>query len=313
MRPMLEVLLQMASLIVCGTVWRIAKPGGMDADTTRRALTSLVYYLLLPALVLKVLWLTPLSLDTPRISLVASLVILACLGIGFALYRAMRLPRTLIGAALLATAFPNATYLGLPVLERALGPWARPIAIQYDLFACTPLLLTVGILVAYRMGDKSAEKPTIYDLLSVPAFLAALLATGLNAGDASMPSWLATWLDMLGGGVSMLMLISLGLSLRWERSSVNHLPVVISIAVIQLIIAPLIAWPLSLAVGMPSQTLTAVVLEAAMPSMVIGLVICDRYGLDTNLYATAVTATTLLSLFTLPLWLGLLGVSFGVS
>jgi hypothetical protein len=51
--------------------------------------------------------------------------------------------------------------------------------------------------------------------------------------------------------------------------------------------------------------LTGTVIEAAMPSMVLGLVFCDRYGLDTALYAAAVTLTTLLSLLTLPLWSGL--------
>ena len=52
---MLDVLIQMAGLIVCGTAWRYFKPLGLDADTSRRVLTGLVYVLLLPALVLSVL------------------------------------------------------------------------------------------------------------------------------------------------------------------------------------------------------------------------------------------------------------------
>jgi predicted permease len=47
---------------------------------------------------------------------------------------------------------------------------------------------------------------------------------------------------------------------------------------------------------------TAIVMEAAMPSMVIGIVVCDRFNLDTSLYAAAVTVTTAMSLVTLPLW-----------
>jgi predicted permease len=46
----------------------------------------------------------------------------------------------------------------------------------------------------------------------------------------------------------------------------------------------------------------AAILEMAMPSMVLGIVFCDRYQLDTSLYAMAVTVTTVLSLFTLPFW-----------
>jgi len=40
---------------------------------------------------------------------------------------------------------------------------------------------------------------------------------------------------------------------------------------------------------------------------VLGMVICDRYDLDTPLYAAAVTLSTLLSLVTLPVWFRLLG------
>jgi hypothetical protein len=36
--------------------------------------------------------------------------------------------------------------------------------------------------------------------------------------------------------------------------------------------------------------------------MIIGLVLCDRYGLDTARYAITVTLTTAVSLLTLPLW-----------
>lgn len=50
----------------------------------------------------------------------------------------------------------------------------------------------------------------------------------------------------------------------------------------------------------------AAVMEMAMPSMVLGIVFCDRYRLDSALYAMAVTLTTLLSLFTLPFWYGVL-------
>jgi len=38
--------------------------------------------------------------------------------------------------------------------------------------------------------------------------------------------------------------------------------------------------------------------------MVLGLVICDQFNLDTALYAVTVTVTTALSLLTLPLWYG---------
>ena len=64
---MFEVLVQMAGLILCGLGWRLFKPAGLEPVQTRKVLTSLVYYLLLPALVLSVLWSAPLGLDSVRI------------------------------------------------------------------------------------------------------------------------------------------------------------------------------------------------------------------------------------------------------
>jgi hypothetical protein len=54
--------------------------------------------------------------------------------------------------------------------------------------------------------------------------------------------------------------------------------------------------------------MTPVTLLAAMPTMVFGIVICERYGLDTELYAAAVTLTTITSLVTLPIWFNWLSV-----
>ena len=54
--------------------------------------------------------------------------------------------------------------------------------------------------------------------------------------------------------------------------------------------------------GLGGHTLTAITLSSAMPTMVFGVIICERYHLDGALYAAAVFSTTLLSMFTLPAW-----------
>jgi malate permease and related proteins len=51
-----------------------------------------------------------------------------------------------------------------------------------------------------------------------------------------------------------------------------------------------------------SSTHLGVILEAAMPSMVLGIVLADRFRLDSHIYAMAVTISTAFSLVTLPMW-----------
>lgn len=296
----------MAALIACGVAWRYLTPLGVDLATSRQVLTSLVYVLFLPALVLDVLWQTPLGLDSLRIALLAMAGIIAGLLLSAITYRLLRAPPALAGALILASAFPNVTYLGLPVLEATLGSWARSIAIQYDLFASTPLLLTVGALVASRYGASPAGHRFAKTLIAVPPLWAAMAAVALNVLETPQPAAVHDWLHMLGGAVVPLMLLALGMSLRVSSLRNTPLTLLLPVVAIQLIAMPALVWRLAAATGMETPMVVAVVLEAAMPSMVLGLVFCDRYRLDTGAYAMAVTLTTLLSLLTLPAWFRLL-------
>lgn len=302
---MISVILQMAGIIALGQVWRYRPLGGWTADRARGALTTSVYYLFLPALVFSVLWRAPLGVDTLRIAGTATVAVLSSLALMAVIGRAMRLGRLQFGALLLAAAFPNATYMGLPLLGSLFGDAGRAIAIQYDLFACTPILLSLGILLAARYGDSEEQVHPIKTLLKVPPLWAAIAGAGLNLAGVSQPDWAAEGLDRIGAAVVPLMLVALGMSLRLETLTGRQLLTVSPAIAIQLLWMPLVAMGFALAVGTSGMTLTAVVLEAAMPVMVLGLVICDRFGLDTTLYATTASASTLLALLTLPFWYGL--------
>lgn len=303
---MLDVILQAGGLIICGLLWQLFTPQGLDASTLRRSLTSFVYVLLLPALVLVVLWRAPLSLDAVRVATLAALGVVVGMGGAKLWFTLQRPANRALGALLLAAAFPNATYMGLPVLEAAFGPWARTIAIQYDLFACTPLLLSVGVMLASHYGGVKESGHPVVALLKVPPLWAAVAGVVFNLSAIPLPVVLGGLLDTLAAGVVPLMLFSIGLSLRWSGSWRQQLPLVFPVVIIQLIITPVVIWWVSGTMGLVGDIRTAVVLEAAMPSMVLGIVLCDRYRLDTALYAMTVTLSTALSLFTLPLWFDLL-------
>lgn len=303
---MVDALIQMAALVLCGVIWRYLAPGGLEAAGTRAALTGLVYYLFLPALVLLVLWPAHLGTDSIKIALVAAAGVLVSLAAIGWLCHVCGMDRATRGAAMLAAAFPNATYLGLPVLEATLGKPARSIAIQYDLFACTPLLLTVGVWLAMRYGTTNQTRLNMQSLLKVPALWAAVAAMLLNGFAIPFPDGLRNWLQTLANGVVPLMLISLGLSLSVRREHLQAMQSIFPVLGIKLIFMPALVLVLARLLNMEGMLHQAVVLEAAMPSMVIGLVLCDRYGLNSAVYAAAVSITTAASFLTLGLWYGLL-------
>ncbi|NWF38415.1 Auxin Efflux carrier [Mariprofundus sp. NF] len=310
---MFNVLLGMAVIIIAGIIWRLVL-GNDSAESIRSHLAKAVYQVFLPALVLHVLWQVPVDINMVRVPLVSAISVLLSLLAAFLIYSSGHLvkgfmkvasPNRAVGALLLASAFGNFSYLGLPVLTQTFGEWSQVVAIQFDLLASTPILFTVGIMVAGYYGSSGKGMHPLTSLLQVPALWAAIGALLLSMFQVPMPEWLERSLSILGAAVVPLMLLSVGMALRWQAGWLGRVPVLLPVVLIQLALMPLIAWGASIGVGMPEKLLAPAVIEGAMPTMVLGLVICDRFKLDTTLYAEAVTVTTLLSLLTLPFWLQL--------
>ncbi|MDP3878036.1 MAG: AEC family transporter [Methylobacter sp.] len=293
----------MTLIMACGTGWRLLKPAGLSAEQTRPVLTTVVYYLLLPAMVLEVLWSADIGWHSFQYTLLGvGSIVLAMLCI-WTVGAVFKFERRRLGAVILAAAFPNVTYLGLPVLEQTFGSWARSVVIQMDLFATTPLLFTVGVIVARHYGEDGADKSKpLWLFFNAPPFWAAALAVILNVNGVMAPDWLLGVLQKLSAAVVPLMLFSLGLALSWQAVTVRNIPYVIPVIVIKMALVPLFAMFLVGFLPITGEYSAAAVLDLAMPSMVLGLVFCDRYRLDSALYAMSVTVTTAISLITLPFW-----------
>lgn len=295
----------MVFLIAAGQVWRYIL-GGKRAETIRSHLARSVYDLFLPALVLLTLWQSEVDINTVKVPLVAACTVLLSLSTSLLVHSRMLQTKQAVGAMVLAGGFGNFTYLGLPVLTHTFGPWAQTIAVQFDLFASTPLLFSLGIYIAKRHGERKAESHPLIELAKVPPLWAALLGLFLSLLHIPIPSWLEKGLTMLAGAVIPLMLVAVGMALRWQAGWQQRLPLLLPVAIIQLLLMPAFAWAMAEAVHLPPKMIPPVVIEGGMPTMVLGLVICDRFKLDSALYAEAVTITTALALLTLPLWLSFL-------
>ena len=298
------VLIQMTVLMACGACWGVFSPNRLTAEQTRLVLTSVVYYFFLPAMVLDVLWRADIGRQSLEYSLLGSCSVLFGVGLSWLTIKLFRFKHPQSGALLLAASFPNVTYLGLPVLEQTFGSWARSVVIQIDLFAVAPVVYTLGIMLARHYGeDDAAEKPKSWlAFFNAPPFWAAFVAVLLNLNRIVAPQWLSGLLQTCSAAVAPLMIFSLGMALNWRAIRLGNLPYVLPIVAIKLVLMPCLALYLVGFMSMPAEYKTAAVMDIAMPSMILGIVLCDRYKLDSSLYATAVTITTALSLLSLPFW-----------
>jgi len=302
----------MVLLMGLGAGWGLVKPGGLDAAQTRSVLTSLVYYLLLPALILDVLWQADIGVKSLQYTVIGMGSIAICMFCMWLIGTVCRFQRQRFGAVLLAV-FPNVTFLGLPVLEQLFGDWARSVVIQVDMFAASPFLYTIGIMVVRRYGDAgdAPQKPLLANL-NAPPFWATAVAVLLNLNGVQAPDWLDVLIQKLSEPVAPLMVFSLGLALNWRAVRWRNMPYVAPVILIKMLLMPLVAFAITTYLGLENHYKAAAILDLAMPSMIMGVVFCDRYRLDSGLYAMTVTVTTLLSLVTLPFWYELLGVWLGL-
>jgi len=299
---MITALIQMSVLIACGTFWKSHAPDHIAAIAHRRAITDLVFYILLPALVLDVIWQTPLNISSLQISFLATVGVVVGMVTIWLVLRFIKASNKQVGALLLAASFPNSTYLGLPVLDQVIGSHTRATVLQYDLFACTPILLSLGILLAQYYGGTNAQTSPLKELMKIPPLWAVTLGITLNLTGIPQPEIVHASLSLLAGGVVPLMLIVLGMSIRWHSLRLRFMPLLLPIVVISLIIVPLSVFAMSHLIQFDLDRTMMLTLVSAMPTMVFGIVICERYKLDSELYAAAVTLTTLVSLITLPIW-----------
>ncbi|ASF46755.1 AEC family transporter [Methylovulum psychrotolerans] len=300
-----STLIQMTLLTACGVVWRLLQPAGLSAMQTRVVLTSVVYYLLMPAMILDVLWQTDMGIHSLQYTLLGwgslSFAVVCAWLIGWL----FRFDNKRLGTVILASAFPNVTYLGLPIIEQTFGPWARSVVIQMDVISAAPYLFTVGLLIARHYGDE--EKPrSPWLALNAPPFWTAALAIALNMGGVPAPDWLVGALQKLSAAAAPLMIFSLGLALDWRTVSWRNMPYMLPVLLIKMLAMPFGAWFLASHLALDAPHQAAAVLDLAMPSMLLGIVFCDRFRLDSPLYAMAVTVTTFASLLALPLWHGFL-------
>jgi len=305
---MYTTLIQMTLLMLCGACWGFFTPNKLSAAQTRLVLTSVVYYFFLPIMVLEVLWNAEIGWQSLQYSALGVFSVLVSLLAIWLTVKLCRFKKPQTGALILAAAFPNVTYLGLPVLEQAFGNWARSIVIQIDLFAVALLVYTLGIMLARHYGAAGqTEKPkNLLAFFNAPPFWAAFVAVVLNLNQVAEPVWLAGLLQKCAAAVVPLMIFSLGMALSWRAVHIRNLPYIVPVVLIKLALMPYAALYLSGFMDMAAQNKAVAVMDLGMPSMILGIVLCDRYQLDSGLYATAVTVTTGLSLLSLPFWYGVL-------
>jgi malate permease and related proteins len=295
-----KAILQILALVGVGAALRATK---ILKREDSKILNAVIVYAALPALIFGVVYKAPLSWDVLRVAGIAWVASLVGFAVSWGLTRALKLPRATAGAFMICASIGNTGYIGYPVTKLLLGEVALSRAVFYDVFGTVAVLFTIGVIVASEMGEHEEGRISVLkELFTFPAMVALLVA--LAARFIPVPESVRTpvmdWLAILGNMAVPLIMVSLGLSLSAQGFRSQPLALGAAAAV-KLLVLPVVAFGAALLLHETAASTRLVVLQSSMPTVMLSLVIGQRFGLDTDFVASEILVTTVACVLTIPL------------
>ena len=209
----------------------------------------------------------------------------------------------LLGALMLAAAFPNSGFVGIPLSEFAFGEVGRTTAVLY-LTVQSLVVYTLGVYIASRGVDRGVSE-AVLEIFRLPLIYAVVLGVGIRAFGLA-PAFEGAPLETVGlvGDASIpVMLLVLGIQL--SKTDVTAITRSAAPAFLKLAAAPIVAVGIALALGFADPTVARVfVLESAAPAAVTPLALTIEYAEDVapgdvsapEYLSTAIFVTTVASI-----------------
>jgi predicted permease len=305
---LLQVWLPVALLVAAGGLWLRYRPD-FPATALRIQLNRLVVDVFAPPLLFALAAQAEISRQLLTVPLIAGAGVLIGGGLLYLLLfhtpLAAHFSRERKAAILLAGTFANVLFMGYPTLSFLYGDRGGTYAAFADVLATTPLLWTLGVWIATRLGHEGSHGHSLLrSMLRLPPVWGFLLGFAVNfAGLEVAPLVKAT--HFMGQATIPIMLFALGLSIPW--GNLRPCPAVLAAVAVKLVVTPLLLWLLVRATFTPvGDAQVAAILEVAMPTMIMAAAFADRFNLDARAAALTAAWSTLGFLVTLPVWIAVL-------
>ncbi|RCS57340.1 AEC family transporter [Parvibium lacunae] len=262
-------------------------------------LEKLVFFVLFPALLFHSVIRTSFDLVSTATLLKTSFAATLAGGLlGYGLRLTSRVP-ALTFASGVQCAFRFNSYIGLALAVRLGGEEGlalMAVIIGFNVPFC-------NIAAVWGLA-RHGETRLWQELLRNPLIVATVSALLLNIIGWHPPEVMMTTLQRLGSASVALGLIAVGAGIR--LAGVNEARWLSSAwLMLKLFVNPLIAYWVGRQFGLASLPLKIVVLFAGLPTASSAYILATRMGGNGPLVAYLISASTLLSILTLPLWLSL--------
>ncbi len=280
--------------IVAGVGFLLAR----HLDASVRTLSTITFNALSPCLVFNQLVTAKISgSESGRIALFCILLTVTIGALARLAAIPLRLDRSMLSNFLLVVMFSNSGNYALPVVLFAFGRDALAFATVYFVTSAI-LVYTAGVLVA--ASGRRSMRSAMLGVVRVPAIYALVAAAIVVATGMTVPLAVMRPIGLLSDAAIPVMLLVLGMQL--ERATAPTHPSAVAVAVVlSLVIAPVVAFGLTAALGLAGAARQAAIVEASMPAAVVTTVLALEFDLDAAFSTSVVFFTTILSPITLVL------------
>lgn len=268
-----------------------------------RSISRTVLYVFGPALVFSSLIHSTLtSSDFFQIIAFVLLFTLLLGGVVWAITRLLGLSQVRENAFYLSTLFINAGNYGLPL---SLFAYGQPGLERAVIFFVTTSLLSNTVAIYFASRGSADVRSSILNIFRVPMVYAAAAAILIRVAGLPLPKPIGQPLEMAGNAAVPVLLVTLGMELSQIHLDTELWMVGVASA-IRLIAAPLVASLIAAMMGLQGLTRQVVITQASMPTAVMTIVMAMEFGTDPRFVTSVVFVSTLASVITLTLLIGML-------
>ena len=292
----LETIISIIVLIIIGYA---AKRIGLLKPEDSISLNKIVVNIAIPSLIFMAMYTADLSSIGSLAEITMICLSVGALGglMGYIFSKVRNYPKKTRWSIIITSAMFNSGFMGYPIILGVFGAEGLVRAVFYDA-GSTIMFIIFGILLLLVFGGKPSTiaKRT----LLFPPMWGIILGVSVNLLHLNIGSMAPTILKYLSGAAVPLIMMSLGLSLE-VGSLKNYVEEALAVSGIKLILAPLLAFLMVSILGLSSLNSQVTVVEAAMPSAMLALVLAITYELDVKAAGACIFLSTVFSMVTLPI------------
>ncbi len=268
------------------------------SDTFWSGLEKLIFFMLFPALLFVSVMKTEFDFGAmARLLQISLLTSFAGIVLGYAAKIVVRTEGVSFASGV-QCAFRFNSYIGLALAGRVGGD--AGIALMALVIGLNiPLCNIAAVWGLAHHGRKGVLK----EVARNPLVVTTVVALACNAAGVKLPEFLSQTLGRLGNASLALALLSVGAGLRLSGAGRDG-RLVSWWLVVKLLAMPLFAWGLVRAAGLTPLQQQIAVAFAALPAAPSAYILAARMGGNGPMTAFLISAGTLGSIVTLPLWLG---------